>query len=98
MQDTEYKVFDECGNLIAPSIELGPSARERFEEAGFRVLRDDEYFLVYGFGNEEKLSLTKRVIFEKDLKQFRYIDFFGSLVNMETLELINYQCKELGWL
>lgn len=81
------------------------SAKEMFEELGYKVLEEDKYWLVYGKDKVDMIDLeftySKRVIGKKYIrfgKPYKSIKIENiDILNIEELQAINKQVEELGW-
>ncbi len=78
------------------------SARELFEELGYRYSEDD-YFISY-IGNENIAPVQYQIVFSKEYKSIELIpiingkEHYFTRVDMKLLQAINKQVNELGWL
>ena len=74
------------------------TAKEMFEELGYKETENDIYFLKYY--KTCKLQHDKEITFHKLDKTFTVKDDNGikyRWVNLKELQAINQQIKELGW-
>ena len=72
---------------------MNKKARDTFEELGYKIECDDVNWLIYNFENVFKILFYKphqeiQIIYERQI--------YNS-IDMEELQAINQQCKELGW-
>lgn len=80
-------------------ILMHKSAKEMFEELGYRETENDIYFLKYY--KPCKLQRDKEIKFHKLDKTFTVKDddlIRHRWINVPELKAINQQVKELGWL
>lgn len=73
------------------------SAKEMFEKLGYKQDKQKNYIVYYSL---LKLSREKQIEFNFDYKTIekrRVPDLHCSTINMQELQAINQQCKELGW-
>lgn len=83
------------------------SAREMFEELGYKQEKGDKIYITYYNGNfENKQRCDKQITFDLESKSFiayspyelnDYEDC-SIFINTEELQAINKQIEELGWL
>ena len=79
------------------------SAKEMFEELGYKLMNDCEYYLFYEKPLKENTEYENdylHISFEKKDKAF--IKTYGDdnspeIITMEELKAINKQVEELGW-
>lgn len=77
------------------------SARELFEELGYRY-SEDNYFISY-IGNENIAPVQYQIIFSKEYKSIELMptingkQHYFTRVDMKLLQAINQQVNELGW-
>ena len=79
------------------------SAREMFEELGYKFIRECEYYLFYEKALKEDAEYENdylHISFEKLDKAF--IKTYGDdnspeIIDMQELKAINKQVEELGW-
>ena len=78
-------------------------AREMFEELGYKLMRDCEYYIFYEKPLKENPEYENdylHISFEKQDKAF--IKTYGDdnspeIIGMQELKAINKQIEELGW-
>lgn len=77
------------------------SARERFEELGYKYSEDD-YFISY-IGNEDIKPVQYQIVFSKEYNSFELMptlngkEHYFTRIDMNLLKAINKQIEELGW-
>jgi hypothetical protein len=77
------------------------SAKEMFEEIGFKYIRETRTFIEYT--NSNTYSGKERIKFDYTLKRFVYDARTGQgnlavrQINMPIFKAIQQQIKELGW-
>lgn len=79
------------------------SAKEMFEELGYKLIRECKYYLLYEKALKEDAEYENdylHISFEKQEKAF--IKTYGDdnspeIVSMQELKAINKQIEELGW-
>ena len=74
------------------------SAKEMFEELGYKIIVNDDDWIIYE-NNEE---FTKKITFSKLNKQYwcgRYFipDYLYLVINIRLNKAIQKQIEELGW-
>ena len=82
------------------------SAKEMFEELGYEFIEGDRYWLVYAKDKIDMIDLeftySKRVIGREYIrfgKPYKSIEIENkNILNLEELQAINQQVKELRWL
>lgn len=63
-----------------------------FEELGYKIVRENEYWIVYK-GKEKDIDFNKKyktIEVENGMESKKF--------NMQELKAINEKCKELGWI
>ena len=69
------------------------SAKEKFNEIGYSIVIENEYYIMYG--NTKLHSIIK--FSHEDM----YVSFtldYKAIITMDMLDAINQQCRELGWI
>ena len=70
------------------------SAKDMFEKLGYEKIQDDVNWLIYSFQKVFKICFYKP---QQDL-QIDCLDNIYNTIDMDELQAINQQVKELGWL
>ena len=73
---------------------MNKSAREMFEELGYKYENGDKYIRCIWQPKNKRYS--RIITFDKKNKKFT--PYNQVQFNMQLLQAINQQCKELGWL
>lgn len=78
------------------------TAKEMFEELGFRLCRDDDIFKVYGIkddknGRDDDPFNWDYVHFNKEDKTYN-VDIMIDDVDIKLHKAINQELKDLGWI
>ena len=77
------------------------SARELFEELGYKY-SEDNYFISY-IGSENIAPVQYQIVFSKEYKSIELMptingkEHYFTRVDMKLLQAINQQINELGW-
>lgn len=96
----EIKYYSE---MYPDGIHKKSQAKEIFEKLGYKLVNDNEYFLLYEYQIKENAEFENdylHISFEKKDKAF--IKTYGDdntpeIITMEELQAINKQVEELGW-
>ena len=72
------------------------SARELFEELGFKGI-ETEYSLIYRYMGTE-IDYDCEIYFYLEIKEYEYMTDGFTTVNMKLHKAIHKQLEELGWL
>ena len=75
------------------------SAKEMFEELGYKLIQDDMNWLRYGINISEWYEFD--IEFNKNNKNITFSGrkpSNGRMVDLDELKAINKQIEELGWL
>lgn len=70
------------------------TAEEMFIGLGMIKTTDDEKYLIYSDLYDEDLY----IIFYKEYKAIGGVSYYDYFCDFKLLQVINQQCKELGWL
>ena len=70
------------------------SAKEMFEKLGYEKIQDDVNWLIYSFQNLFKICFYKP---QQDI-EIGGLDIIYNTIDVDELQAINQQAKELGWL
>lgn len=71
------------------------SAKEMFEELGYKV-NEDEYKIIIYKTNVTGVMLYSCVFYNTNNKKFR-LKIYEQYMSLELLKAINQQINELGW-
>ena len=69
-------------------------AKEMFKKLGYKKISDSVNWLIYNFDEIFEIRFYKP---QQDISIYYYDETFNS-IDMEELQAIIQQCKELGWL
>lgn len=73
---------------------MNKSAKEMFEKLGYKKIADSINWVIYNFDEIFEIRFYKP---QQDISIYYYDETLNSL-DMEELQAINQQAKELGWL
>ena len=79
-----------CDKPILSDDKIEKSAKEMFEELGYKKTNSEIEMIIYNNSENELLY------FYLDTKDVNVDNI--TFINIELLKAINQQCKELGWL
>lgn len=80
------------------------SADEMFEELGYELINDCEFYLLYEKALKENAEYENdfvQITFEKRDKEVVKTygdDYSAKEISMQELQAINKKCEELGWI
>ena len=73
-------------------------AKEIFEFLGYTITTDDHDMLVYTYKMQNDLYLKIKFNLLDKVIQIYYNHEMMNCLNVDDINAINQQCKELGWL
>ena len=73
-------------------------AKEMFEFLGYTITTDDHDMLVYTYKMQNDLYLKIKFDLLDKVIQIYYNHEMMNCLNVDDINAINQQCKELGWL
>ena len=74
------------------------SAKEMFEELGYKIVQNDMNWLRYGINTSKWYAcFIDFNLREKKIEISNKVDTFGKTIELDELQAINKQVEELGW-